>query len=97
MPIFVTLAKLTPAGAKDIKSQPMRLARGGEQADNLGVRTISFYALIGDYDFIWTWEAPSDEIASQILLGWASQGMVTTKTLKAFTAQQFADIVSRMD
>ena len=97
MPIFVTLAKLTPAGAEDIKNQPMRLTNGGAQAENLGVHTISFYALLGDYDYIWTWEAPSDEIASQILLGWASEGMVTTKTLKAFTAQQFADIISRMD
>ena len=96
MPIFVTLAKLTPDGVKDIKNQPMRLTEGGEEAERLGVRTVSFYALIGDYDYVWTWEAPSDEIAAQILLGWASAGTVTTKTLKAFSARQFADIVSRM-
>ena len=96
MPIFVTLAKLTPDGAKDVQNQPMRLTEGGEEAEKLGVRTISFFVLVGDYDYVWTWEAPSDEIAAQVLLGWASEGMVTTKTLKAFTAQQFADIVAKM-
>lgn len=96
MSTFITLAKLTCEGAKEIKSAPMRMAERAKHLEAHEVKTVGFYLTLGDYDCVWIFEAPNDRVAATVLLKWAAEGHVSTQTLKAFTAREFAEIVQEL-
>ena len=41
-------------------------------------------------------EGPSDEFAALLSMSTAAQGYVTTQTLRAFTPEEFAGLVSKL-
>jgi uncharacterized protein with GYD domain len=51
---------------------------------------------MGEYDYVAIAEAPSDEVAMTFLLGLGSVGNVRTTTLKAFSREQFAEMVKKV-
>jgi uncharacterized protein with GYD domain len=62
----------------------------------MGGKMLSFHATMGPYDYVAVVEAPSDEIAAGYALALASQGNVTTLSMKAFTPEQMGAIVARL-
>jgi len=50
----------------------------------------------GEYDYIGIADAPNDEVAMRFLLGLGSAGNVRTTTLKAFTKEQYAEIIKKI-
>ena len=57
---------------------------------------IGFYLTMGQYDYVVIAEGPSDEVALMQLLGLGAAGNVRTTTLKAFTKEEFAEIVKKL-
>ena len=57
---------------------------------------IGVYAVCGRYDYVAIGEAPSDEVAMAFALALGSQGDVRTESLKAFTKEEFAEIVKKL-
>ena len=51
---------------------------------------------MGQYDGLVIAEFPDDERAAQAVLTLASSGNVTTETLRAYTLDEFRDIVNAM-
>ena len=49
--------------------------------------------LMGEYDGVFTVEAPSDEVTIAFAMGLSFRGNVRTKTLKAFTIEQLPEMV----
>jgi len=96
VPTYVALIKLTEQGLKDIKSFPARLEAGKKGAEAAGGKIIAFYAVLGDYDYVAVAEMPSDEVGMSFMLSLGAMGNVRTTTLKAFTEQEFAEIVKKM-
>jgi len=96
MPTYVLLMKLTDQGAKDIKNAPARIEAGIKALQAMGGRLIGFYAVMGEYDYIAIGESPSDEATSAFSLTLSSLGNVKTTTLRAFTAEEFAQIVKNI-
>jgi len=56
----------------------------------------SLYTVMGEYDYVAIGEAPSDEVGMTFLLGLGSQGNVRTTTLRAFTRDEFAQMVKKL-
>ncbi len=54
---------------------------------------IGGYYTFGEYDVIIIIEAPNDETVMSLMLKVGSAGNVTTKTLKAFTAEEGFKII----
>lgn len=96
MQTYILLMKLTEQGARDIKNAPARTAEGMKKFESMGGKVVGFYLVTGDYDYIAIGEAPSDEIAVSYAMWLASQGNVTTTTLRAFTADQVAAMVQTL-
>ena len=96
MPIYITLFNLTEKGIKNIKNAPERIEEGIKTAELIGGKLIGFYATMGDYDYISIGEAPSDEVYMTYLLGLGAQGNTRTKTLKAFTKEEFGKMISKL-
>jgi uncharacterized protein with GYD domain len=96
MALYVLLMNLTDQGVKTVKKAPGRIQSSMKALEAMGGKVIAFYATMGDYDYVGVGEAPNDEVVSTFALGLAGQGNVRTKTLRAFTPEQFAGIVKRL-
>ena len=96
MPTYIVLYKLTDQGIKNIKEAPQRIEEGIKALEAAGGKVIGFYSVMGEYDYVSIGEAPNDESAVALALAIGSQGNVRTTTLKAFTKEEFAEIVKKL-
>lgn len=93
MPTFVVLGKLTDQGAKDTASYAEQIGRDMRQnADKLGMKTISWYMTQGRYDFVVVVEAPDDETMLKQNLFAASRGRSRSETMRAYTIEEVQQI-----
>ena len=88
--------KFTNQGIKDIKNAPRRIKEGIKAWEAMGGKLIGFYAVMGKYDYVAIGEAPSDEVAMAFNLSLGSFGNVRTTTLRAFTDEEFAEMVKKL-
>ena len=96
MPTYISLMKLTDQGVKDVKNAPQRIEEAVKGLEAMGSKLIDFYVVMGEYDYVAISEAPSDEVAMTFLLGLGAAGNVRTTTLRAFTKEQFVEIISKL-
>jgi uncharacterized protein with GYD domain len=96
MPTYVILMNLTEQGVRNIKEAPARIEATEKAVEAAGGKLIAFYLVMGQYDYVAIAEGPSDEVALTQLIGLAMQGNVRTTTLKAFTREEFAEIVKKL-
>ena len=94
MPSYILLIKLTDQGARDAKDSPNRVQAAQKEAEKLGGKLTTYYTF-GEYDTVNILEAPSDEAALAFVSQLVSLGNVRTTTLKAFTVEEAAKIISR--
>ena len=96
MPIYIGLYKLTDQGIKNIKEAPQRIEEAFKGWEAMGGKVIGFYSVMGEYDYVAIGEAPNDEVAVTFALALGSQGDARTMTLKAFTREEFTEIVKKL-
>ena len=96
MPQFVMFMNLTEKGLADIKQAPARIEAGVKALEATGGRMISFSVTMGQYDYVAVAEGPGDEVAATMALTLSAQGYVTTQTMRAFTPEEFAKLVSAL-
>lgn len=96
MPTYVTLYKLTGQGIKNIKEAPGRYQEAVKKFEAIGGKVIGFYATMGEFDYVGIGEAPNDEVAMIFALATGALGNVRTTTLKAFSTEEFADLVGKL-
>ena len=96
MPVYVNLMKLTEQGAKGIKEAPARLQAGTKAWEAMGGKVIGIYAVMGEYDYVTIGEAPNDEVATTFSMGLSALGNVQTKTLHAFTLEEFSAMAKKL-
>jgi uncharacterized protein with GYD domain len=96
MPNYITLMKLTDQGTKVIKEAPGRIEAGIKAFEKMGGKVIGFYVVMGEYDYVAVGEAPSDEVATIFSLALGTIGNVRTTTLRAYTRQEFAEMLKKL-
>ena len=96
MPTYIGLMKLTDYGIKNIKEAPQRIEKGIKAYEAMGGKFIGLYVVLGEYDYVAIGEAPSDEAHVAFSLALGSEGFVRTTSLKAFTKEEFAEIVKKL-
>ena len=96
MPRYVVLMNLTAKGFADIKGAPARYEAAVKAIEAAGGKVLSFNVTMGAYDYVMVAEGPGDEYAASLALSLASQGYVTMQTLRAFSPEEFAGLVSRL-
>ena len=93
---YVILMNLTEKGVKDIKNAPARIEDAAQSLEAACGKLLDFYTGMGPYDYVAIAEGPGDEVAMLQLLGLGLAGNVRTTTLKAFTKEEFAEILKRL-
>ena len=94
MATYVTLWKYTREGITTIKDSPARLDAVRGLPPTLGAELKAFYLTMGGYDLVTITEVPDDETAAKATLAIASQGGVSSETLRAFTEAEYRDIIA---
>ena len=95
MPHYIILGNFTERGIRNVKDVPKRDEDARRMIEQAGGKMQLFYTL-GEYDFVAIVEMPADESALKFLLQVGSLGNVRTKTLKAWSKSEMADIISQL-
>ncbi len=89
MAVYLMLTTLTDEGRKTIKQKPERIKEVNKEVENMGVKILAQYALLGQYDFANILEAPSNEVIAKVAMELGSRGTLQTMTIAAMTLDDF--------
>jgi len=90
MPTFLMLTNLTAEGVRTLKNHPGRIAEVNREVEQMGVKVISQYATLGQYDFVTVVEAPDEKTMAKVSVELGSRGTMTSQTLAAIPAEDMA-------
>lgn len=96
MPTYIALLNWTAQGVASIKDSPSRLDAGRKAFKKSGVKIKDTYLTMGRHDLVCVIEAPDDESYAKAILSLASQGNVSTETLKAFNESDYRNIIGSL-
>jgi uncharacterized protein with GYD domain len=90
---FIVLGNWTERGIGNIQEAPNRIKTTHSMVEKAGGKMQLYYTL-GEYDFAMIVEVPSDEAMVSILACLGSMGNVRTSTMKAWTEEEGAKILT---
>ncbi len=93
---YVLLSRFTQQGSQNIKDGPARLDSARETLEGLGAELKDFCLTLGAYDAVVIVEAPDDETVAKASLAIGSLGNVRIETLRAFTEEEYREIVGTL-
>jgi len=85
MSVYLMLTTLTDAGRRALQEDPEILKEINKEVEFMGVKILSQYALLGQYDFVNILEAPSNEAVAKLAIRLSAKGTTQTLTLTAIT------------
>lgn len=96
MPTYITLIKFTQQGIQNVKESPLRLDKVRDAFRSMGAELKAFYSVMGSYDHVVISEAPDDKTVAKLALAVGAQGNVRTETLRAFTEDEYREIIAEL-
>ena len=90
MPTFLMLTNLTAEGVRTLKNHPGRIAEVNREVEQMGVKVVSQYATLGQYDFVTVVEAPDEQTMAKVSVELGSRGTMTSQTLAALPAEDLS-------
>ena len=96
MATYIALGRYTQQGIQNIREGPARTKAAQKNAQALEIEFKAFYIVMGQYDFVTIVDAPDDETAAKFALATASEGNVRIETLRAFTEDEYGEIVASL-
>ena len=95
MATYLMLTTLTDEGRKTIKQKPERIKEVNQEVENMGVKILAQYALLGQYDFANILEAPNNEAMSRVAVELGSRGTLQTMTVAAMKLDDFINALKK--
>lgn len=97
MSVYLMLTTLTDEGRKAIQEDPEMLREINREVELMGVKILSQYALLGQYDFVNIVEAPSNEAIAKLAIRLSARGTTQTLTLAAITLDNLIDALKNKE
>jgi uncharacterized protein with GYD domain len=85
MSVYLMLTTLTDAGRKALQDDPEILKGINKEVEYMGVKILTQYALLGQYDFVNIVEAPNNEAVAKLAIRLSAKGTTQTLTLAAIS------------
>ncbi len=92
---YAILIRFTQQGAKAIKKSPARAVAFSNAAAKAGVKVEAQLWTTGAYDGLLILSTDTEARVLNLVAGLVAAGNVSTETLRAFDAKEFAAIVGR--
>lgn len=86
---YVIISNLTDEGAKTLKKKPDRVKEVNTELEDMGVKVLDQYAILGNFDFLTIVEAEDDTTVAKAVVEIASRGSIKTATYKAVPIDEF--------
>jgi uncharacterized protein with GYD domain len=96
MPHYISLMRWTSQGMAGLPGWRERVEEGQRVIEAAGGSLVGVYVTLGRYDVVEIFEAPDDELATEILLKLQRFGAEHTETLRAFTRGEAEAIIRRL-
>jgi uncharacterized protein with GYD domain len=96
MPVYISLMRWTSQGMAGLPGWRERVEEGERIIEEAGGKLIGVYVTLGRYDVVELFEAPTDELAIEVLMKLQRFGAEHTETLRAFTREEAEGIVRRL-
>jgi len=93
MPTYIALLKWTPQGLQNLKASPSRLDAARKSFEGTDINLKEFYMVTGRYDMVAICEAPDEGLLARALLSITSKGDFASETCRAFTEQEYRQII----
>ena len=93
MPLYITLAKFTDEGVKNMKDVSRLMAMSDEKLRAAGITVTRYFTIGSEYDVVAIVDAPNDEIAAKVGISVQTQGHVRLRTSRAFTQDEFMKLL----
>ena len=91
MAFYLQLVVLTDKGRQSLQENPDWIKEISKSIELMGVKIVTQYALLGQYDFVSIIEAPSDEVAAKLSLKLSAMGAFHPTTLAAIPLNSLID------
>jgi uncharacterized protein with GYD domain len=95
VPIYISLVMWTDQGMRNVKRAPEGHRQAIQRAAQGGAK-LTIYVTMGEYDAVAILEAPDDQAAMRGLLAAGAEGNARTTTLKAFSPDEFEQVVGSL-
>jgi uncharacterized protein with GYD domain len=89
LPTYIMLTNLTSDGVRTIKNHPGRVHEVNREMEQLGVKVVSQWATLGQYDFVSVVEAPDENTMAKVSVELGSRGTTANHTMTAIPAEDF--------
>ena len=96
MATYIVLISFTQQGIQNIKESPTRLDAAKQVFQSMGAKLKEYYLVMGEYDAVAICEGPDDETVTKLALTIGSAGAIRTKTLRAFTEEEYRKIIAAL-
>lgn len=96
MPTFVSLFGWTDQGIRNVKDTAKRAANFKQSIQAAGGTVKQILWTMGRYDGVIIFEAPDDATAVGVMMNGCALGNVRTETLRAFTEEEIAGVLSKV-
>ena len=93
MSVYLMLTTLTDAGRKALQDDPEILKEINKEVEFMGVKILTQYALLGQYDFVNIIDAPNNEAVAKLAIRLSAKGTTQTLTLAAISVD---DLISTL-
>ena len=93
MPKYVMLSTLGPDGAARLREDPQRLKAVNAELEDMGVKVLEQYALLGQFDFLNILEAPDEATMAKVATMLGARGTLKTLTLTAIPIDEFVALL----
>lgn len=87
MATYVMLTTLGPDGWETLRANPDRIRQVRQEVEQLGLKVLAQYALLGGYDFLNVIEAPDENAMAKAAIMLAARGTMRTTTLQAIPVE----------
>jgi uncharacterized protein with GYD domain len=95
MAYYLQLVTLTDEGRKAFQENPDWIKEVNQDIERMGAKILTQYALLGQYDFVYIIEAPSDEVAAKLSIRLSAKGTIQPMTLAAIPMTSLVDALRK--
>jgi uncharacterized protein with GYD domain len=96
MHTYLIIGTFTDQGIRSVKDTTKRAEALRETAKKTGVTVRDIFWTLGQYDVVAILNAPDDEAVTALVLSIGALGNVRVQTLRAFSENEMAGVLSKM-
>lgn len=95
MAYYLQLVVLTDKGRSNFNENPEWIKELNKGIELMGVKILTQYALLGQFDFVNIIEAPSDEVVAKVAIKLSATGTVQPMTLAAIPLDNLIEALKK--